>query len=280
MQNFSKNKILFTVAVLFFSLLVINFSNAATDISSQLDWGDLGQTNTSQTNTSSDVQPSNMGETTLKDTLLDSSTKTNVDAQSTAKSSSFVPYTQTTFIPCQPTAGGTCPEATTPASFINRFYTFAMMIAGLLAFGAITYGGLKYVLAAGNLGSVSEAREVITNAIIGLVLLFGAGIILYTINPQLLNLQNPNLSQLKTGTTSSSSSTSTDQNKNNLVAVEHCITSILVDLPVDITGTDNKVDENGNTVTNSFEKSGALKIEKCLECATGYTLKDNKCEAK
>jgi len=70
------------------------------------------------------------------------------------------------------------------------------MIAGLAAFGMIVYGGLRYTLSAGNIGSQEDAKEQITQAIVGLILLFGAYLILYTINPDLITLQDPNVSYI------------------------------------------------------------------------------------
>lgn len=96
-------------------------------------------------------------------------------------------------IPCDPKLPGGCPSPATPAGYIARLYQFGLMIAGLAAFGAIIYGSLKYVLSAGNIGSQQDAREQITSAILGLVLLLGAFLILYTINPDLVNLRNPQL---------------------------------------------------------------------------------------
>jgi len=58
-----------------------------------------------------------------------------------------------------------------------------------LAVGAIVWAGLKYAMAAGNPGTQSDARDQILQALLGLLLLFGAYVILYTINPNLVNLQ-------------------------------------------------------------------------------------------
>lgn len=102
-------------------------------------------------------------------------------------------YTSQIAIPCKEIAGGTCPNQDAgPAAYIARLYTFGLMIAGAAAFGMIIFGGLKYVLAAGNLASTQEAKETITSAIWGLVLLLMAYVILYTINPRLVNVQDPN----------------------------------------------------------------------------------------
>ena len=65
------------------------------------------------------------------------------------------------------------------------------MIAGLTAFGAIVYGGINYILSAGNVTNQQDAKDQITQAIVGLLLLLGAYLILYTINPSLVSLTNP-----------------------------------------------------------------------------------------
>jgi hypothetical protein len=78
-------------------------------------------------------------------------------------------------------------------SFVSNLYTFALLLAGLLAFGAIVWGGIKYATGRGNPTAESEGRSWITNALLGLLLLAGAYIILYTINPNILNLQLPSL---------------------------------------------------------------------------------------
>ena len=95
-------------------------------------------------------------------------------------------------IPCNPNFGG-CPSDQTPAGYIARLYQFGLMIAGLAAFGSIIYGSLLYVLSAGNVGSQQDARDQITQALLGLTLLLGAYLILYTINPELVNLKNPKM---------------------------------------------------------------------------------------
>lgn len=82
---------------------------------------------------------------------------------------------------------------TNPADMIVNFYKFALMAGGVLAFGAIVYGGIKYALAAGNPSTQSDAKSGITQALLGLALLVGAYIILNTINPNLVNLSLPTL---------------------------------------------------------------------------------------
>jgi len=75
-----------------------------------------------------------------------------------------------------------------PAGYINGFYSLALIISGILAFGAIVYGGIKYAVGKGNPSSETEGKAWITSALLGLLLLAGAYLILYTVNPQIVSL--------------------------------------------------------------------------------------------
>ena len=80
-----------------------------------------------------------------------------------------------------------------PGAFVANFYQFALMIGGVLAFGVVVYGGVKYMASAGNPSGQSDAKEWIESALLGLLLLVGAYFILSVVNPQLLNLNLPSL---------------------------------------------------------------------------------------
>jgi len=91
--------------------------------------------------------------------------------------------------PCaDPTAQG-C----SPGNYINSFYQYALIISGLIAFGAVVFGGVKYMTGGGNPSAQHEAKEWIWSALLGVVLLAGAYLILNTINPNLVNLALPTL---------------------------------------------------------------------------------------
>jgi hypothetical protein len=85
---------------------------------------------------------------------------------------------------------------TAPGAFIANFYQFALMIGGILAFGVIVFGGIKYMASAGNPSGQTEGKEWIWGALTGLLLLAGAYLVLHTINPQLVNLTLPTLNQV------------------------------------------------------------------------------------
>ncbi|MBU6500501.1 MAG: hypothetical protein KGJ89_01575 [Patescibacteria group bacterium] len=79
-------------------------------------------------------------------------------------------------------------------STVNAFYKYALYLGGILAFGAVVFGGVKYIFAAGNPSGQSEGKDWIKSALLGLVLLGGAYLILNVINPNLVNLNLPTLS--------------------------------------------------------------------------------------
>lgn len=83
--------------------------------------------------------------------------------------------------------------SSSPGAFVANFYQFALIIGGILAFGVIVYGGVRYMTSAGNPSGASDAKEWIEAALLGLLLLAGAYFILSVVNPQLLNLNLPTL---------------------------------------------------------------------------------------
>ncbi len=96
-----------------------------------------------------------------------------------------------------------------PCGWIVGFYNFALIAAGLLAFGSIVYGGLRYATSQGNPQAQSDGRSWIWSALIGTLLLAGAYVILYTVNPSLVTCQLPNVSKVgvAVGTTAAPPST-------------------------------------------------------------------------
>jgi Type IV secretion system pilin len=85
------------------------------------------------------------------------------------------------------------PTTASPQSFVAGFYKFALMIGGVLALGAVVYGGVLYATSAGNPSKQSEGREWIQSALFGILLLAGAYLILYTVNPDIVSLNLPTL---------------------------------------------------------------------------------------
>jgi hypothetical protein len=76
------------------------------------------------------------------------------------------------------------------ADYIQTVYDLAIGLAAALAAVMMMIGGFQY-LTAGDSGRVSDAKERIQGALVGLVLAMGAYTILNTVNPQLVNLELP-----------------------------------------------------------------------------------------
>ena len=104
------------------------------------------------------------------------------------------PASAVTISPAIPGMTTAATSSTPPGVFVGGFYNFALMIGGVLAFGAIVYGGILYAASAGNPSKQSEGKELVKGALFGLLLLAGAYLILYTVNPNLVNLALPTLS--------------------------------------------------------------------------------------
>lgn len=83
------------------------------------------------------------------------------------------------------------------AGYIQAVYDFAVAAAAVLAATMMMIGGFQYLMAGGDAGRVSAAKDRITGALIGLVLASAAYLILNTINPNLANLQLPMIPVVK-----------------------------------------------------------------------------------
>lgn len=73
---------------------------------------------------------------------------------------------------------------------IKWFYRYAIGIGGIVATVMIMVGGFIWILSGGDAGRVSEAKKIIKNASLGLILLMTAYMILNFINPDLVNLRS------------------------------------------------------------------------------------------
>jgi hypothetical protein len=74
--------------------------------------------------------------------------------------------------------------------YIVAIFNFALMIIGLICFGALLYGGFRYLTSAGKPAALADAKDQIFSALLGLIILLSSWLILNTINPELLIL-NP-----------------------------------------------------------------------------------------
>jgi len=77
-------------------------------------------------------------------------------------------------------------------AYITSLYQFGIGISGILAVGMIVFGAILYSTSAGQGDRQREGKDMITSALWGILLLFGAYLILKTINPDLVLLREPN----------------------------------------------------------------------------------------
>ncbi|MCH8741349.1 M23 family metallopeptidase [Patescibacteria group bacterium] len=75
-------------------------------------------------------------------------------------------------------------EPTLP-EYIKFLYNFSIIIAGLVAFFSLVYGGLRYMFSVGSPAAMADARDQITAGILGLIILLGSYLFLVIVNPQL-----------------------------------------------------------------------------------------------
>jgi len=69
------------------------------------------------------------------------------------------------------------------------FYYFIIGIAGLAAFIMLIIGGFKWLTSAGNPAAISDAKDQITKALLGLLIILSSWLILQVINPELTILK-------------------------------------------------------------------------------------------
>lgn len=93
--------------------------------------------------------------------------------------------------------GGQLPAGQELPSYINYLFIFGLGLIAFLALGQMMLGGLTYILAAGNAAKVEDAKDTIFQALLGLGILLVSYLLLRTINPDLVNLRNPNLTPIQ-----------------------------------------------------------------------------------
>lgn len=75
----------------------------------------------------------------------------------------------------------------TLAELVKYLYLWAMRFVGIAAVIMVAVGGVRYVLAGGNPGKEGDAKDQITHALLGILVVLGSYLILSTINPSLVN---------------------------------------------------------------------------------------------
>ena len=77
--------------------------------------------------------------------------------------------------------------STSIEQLVAWFYYFFVAISGLGAFVMLVAGGFKWMSSAGNPNEISEAKDIISNAILGMIVILASFLILRVINPDILS---------------------------------------------------------------------------------------------
>lgn len=80
------------------------------------------------------------------------------------------------------------PATTSLSSMINTLFYFAIVIGAILAVIRLVFAGFKY-MTTDMWGSKGDAKVIIQQALLGLLLLLAVYLILFQINPQILDLE-------------------------------------------------------------------------------------------
>lgn len=83
------------------------------------------------------------------------------------------------------------------AIYIKAIYNYFVMIGGLLAVIALMIGGVVWLVSAGNTSRISEAQSWIMGSVTGIVIILSSYVLLYQINPKLIELKFLNLESIE-----------------------------------------------------------------------------------
>lgn len=108
-------------------------------------------------------------------------------------------------VPLPQPGGNVITAVSGPAFHILALYNFAITISGILAFTIIVIAGFIWVTSAGSPEKINRAKEMVFNAILGLLLLIGSFVLLKTIDPDLGFLVEPTIDDIEISTTLSGS---------------------------------------------------------------------------
>ena len=71
------------------------------------------------------------------------------------------------------------------SEYIIGIYNYGLSIAGILAAIILMAGGLLWLVSAGDASKITQAKELITGSVTGLIILMSSYLILFTVNPEL-----------------------------------------------------------------------------------------------
>ncbi len=94
-------------------------------------------------------------------------------------------------------SGETTITGTSIATYVRAIFILFIWTVGILATVMVVYGGIKWVAAAGNPGRINDARDIVNNAVIGVIIALASVVLLNTINPSLTKFRGIDISTLR-----------------------------------------------------------------------------------
>lgn len=85
----------------------------------------------------------------------------------------------------------------TIGQYIAAFYMFFVSVTAVLAVAMVIFAGFRWITAAGNQSHIEEAKDILNNALSGVVFVMLSYLLLNLINPTLTNLAGFQLSPIK-----------------------------------------------------------------------------------
>ena len=145
-----------------------------------------------------------------------------------------------TLLQSLPKEGTDLSENVTLEEYMTWAFRFVLALAGFLAVMMIVIGGVEYIISGASEAMRGEAKKRIENAIWGLVMALVSYLVLYTINPSLVDFKNNSFLNEEKTTTSSGSNSNGGNNSNgsNVGDINKGVTDVK-DLQFDFDDIDN-----------------------------------------
>ena len=105
------------------------------------------------------------------------------------------------YVPLENIPGSTPEQISTFPGYVNAVYKFALWAVGISALLMISIGGFMYFTAAGNTSKMESGKKIIADALYGLIAVLFAWVLLYTINPNLTDINLNSVRSIKSTTT-------------------------------------------------------------------------------
>ncbi len=84
------------------------------------------------------------------------------------------------------------------STLIAYFYEWAITLGIIATFGMMIYASFQYVISSGDIFKLSDSKNKIASALLGMLILFGSGIIIAILNPELSAITDIKISQQPT----------------------------------------------------------------------------------